>query len=322
MPDPSSPLPGPVEGGADKPVHTAAVARGEQPAGTVAHDEVGKPRSLWTDAWHDLRRRPVFLLSAALITFLVVVAIAPGLFTNTDPQYCLLERSNQTSQAGAPFGYDRQGCDIYARVLYGARPSIAVGILVSLGAALVGGTIGAVAGFYGGVLDSVLSRFADIFFAIPLLLGGIVFLSVFPDRSLWTVVLALVVLAWPQLTRIMRGAVISVRDADFVTAARALGASNRRILLRHILPNAIAPVIVIATINLGIYIVVEATLSFLGIGLPASTVSWGGDISDAQSSLRNAPHVLLYPAGALSLTVLSFIMLGDAVRDALDPRLR
>ncbi|MFP5219654.1 MAG: ABC transporter permease [Actinomycetes bacterium] len=320
MPDPSSPLPGSAQGGADKPVHTEAVARGDVPADT--HHDIGKPRSLWSDAWHDLRRRPVFLLSSALITFLVVVAIAPGLFTNSDPTFCDLSRSIEKPQAGAPFGYDRQGCDIYARVLHGARPSIAVGILVSLGAVLVGGTVGALAGFYGGVVDSVLSRFADVFFAIPLLLGGIVFLSVFPDRSLWTVVLALVVLGWPQLTRIMRGAVISVRDADFVTAARALGASNTRILLRHILPNALAPVIVIATINLGIYIVVEATLSFLGIGLPPTTVSWGGDISSAQSSLRTAPHVLMFPAAALSLTVLSFIMLGDAVRDALDPRLR
>jgi oligopeptide transport system permease protein len=120
----------------------------------------------------------------------------------------------------------------------------------------------------------------------------------------------------------MRGAVISVKEADFVVAARALGASDRRILTRHILPNAVAPVIVVATISLGIYIVAEATLSFLGLGLPPDTVSWGGDISDAQLSLRTAPHVLLFPAGALSLTVLSFIMLGDAVRDALDPRLR
>ena len=319
MPDPSSPLPGAASAGADKPIDAGAIATG---AAQSPVEDVGKPRSLWTDAWHDLRRRPIFLLSAALIAFLVVVAVAPGLFTNSDPTYCDLSRSLGTPSAEAYFGFDRQGCDIFARVLYGARPSIAVGILVSLGAVLVGGTIGALAGFYGGKVDSVLSRFADVFFAIPLLLGGIVFLSVFPNRNLFTVVAALVVLGWPQLTRIMRGAVISVRDADFVTAARALGASNGRILLRHILPNALAPVIVIATINLGIYIVVEATLSFLGIGLPPSTVSWGGDISSAQSSLRTAPHVLMFPAAALSLTVLSFIMLGDAVRDALDPRLR
>ena len=310
---------GGASGAGDKPMHTEEMAKGTaQPAG----GGTGKPRSLWSDAWHDLRRRPIFIVASVLILFLVVVAIAPGLFTNTDPRFCELARSNQGPQAGHPFGFTRQGCDIYSRVLYGARPSISVGILVSLGAVLVGGTVGALAGFYGRLVDTLLSRVTDIFFAIPLLLGGIVFLSVFPDRSLFLVVAALVVLGWPQLARIMRGAVISVREADFVMAARALGASNSRILLRHILPNALAPVIVIATINLGIYIVVEARLSFLGIGLPPSTVSWGGDISEARVSLRTAPHVLMFPAAALSITVLSFIMLGDAVRDALDPRLR
>jgi len=318
MPDASSPLPGNLAGG-DKPLDVEAVATGQS---TDPQGGGGKPRSLWTDAWHDLRRRPIFLLSSLLILALVVVAVAPGLFTDTDPRFCDLSRSNQRPQSGAPFGYTQQGCDIFARVLYGARPSISVGILVTLGAVLVGGTVGAVAGFYGGLVDSVLSRLTDVFFGIPLLLGGIVFLSVFPDRNLFIVAGALVVLGWPQLARITRGAVISVREADFVVAARALGASNARILLRHILPNAVAPVIVIATINLGIYIVAEATLSFLGIGLPPSTISWGNDISEANVSLRSAPHVLMFPAAALSITVLSFIMLGDAVRDALDPRLR
>jgi oligopeptide transport system permease protein len=168
----------------------------------------------------------------------------------------------------------------------------------------------------------VLSRITDTFFAIPLLLGAIVFLQAFPFRNIWTVVAAIMILGWPTVARIMRGAVISVKESDFVTAARALGASDMRILRRHILPNAIAPVIVVATISLGLFIVLEATLSFLGIGLPSSTVSWGSDINDAQSSLRSAPHVLLYPSVALSITVLAFMLLGDAVRDALDPKLR
>jgi oligopeptide transport system permease protein len=207
-------------------------------------------------------------------------------------------------------------------MVYGARPSILVGVLTTLGAVLLGGFVGAIAGFYGGMTDSVLSRLTDVFFAIPLLLGAIVFLSAFEARNVFTVVLALVVLGWTQIARIMRGAVISVREADFVLAARALGANDRRILGRHILPNALAPVIVVATISLGIFIVAEATLSFLGIGLPPSTVSWGGDISNGAQSLRSTPRILLAPAAALSVTVLSFILLGDAVREALDPRLR
>lgn len=323
-------FPGPGrEGGAENPLRTddvlvpaAPSEDGEDPQQRLQTTATGKPRSLWSDAWHDLIRNPVFVGASLLILALTVVAVAPGLFTDVDPRFCDLRFSNQSAQAGHPFGFNRQGCDIYSRVLYGARPSISVGLLVTAGAVLVGGTIGALAGFYGGHVDSVLSRVTDIFFAIPLLLGAIVFLQAFPERSLWTVVLALIVLGWTQMARIMRGAVISVKEADYVVAARALGASDARILLRHVLPNAVAPVIVVATISLGIYIVAEASLSFLGIGLPPSTVSWGNDISNAQVSLRSAPHVLMYPAAALSITVLSFIMLGDAVRDALDPRLR
>lgn len=292
------------------------------PGGTGGAGDNRKPRSLWSDAWQDLRRNPMFIVSALLITLLVAVALFPGLFTSTDPTFCQLSHYNGGRAPGHPFGFDRQGCDIYSRVIYGARASVTVGILVTSGVVLIGGLIGALAGFYGGILDSLLSRFTDVFFGIPLLLGAIVFLQAFPFRNIWTVVAAITLLGWPQMARIMRGAVISVKEFDYVTAARALGASDLRILTRHILPNAIAPVIVVATISLGIFIVLEATLSYLGIGLPGSTVSWGGDISDAQQSLRSAPHVLLYPSIALSITVLAFMLLGDAVRDALDPKLR
>jgi oligopeptide transport system permease protein len=132
----------------------------------------------------------------------------------------------------------------------------------------------------------------------------------------------IVLLAWPQMARLTRGAVIEVRNADFITAARSLGVSRIQTLIRHVLPNALAPIIVLATMELGVFIVLEATLSFLGIGLPGSIMSWGNDISAAQSSIRTNPAVLLYPAAALSITVLSFIMLGDALRDALDPKSR
>jgi len=313
MPDPSKTAVVPSE---KAPVTALTQSTSTEPQG------LGKPRSLWSDAWHDLRRNPTFIISALLILFLVVVAVFPSLFTGTDPKFCVLGQSNKGGAPGHPFGFDRQGCDIYSRVIYGARASVAVGILVTTGAVLIGGVIGALAAFYGGATDSVLSRVTDVFFAIPLLLGAIVFLQSFPFRNILTVSAAIMIFGWPIVARVMRGAVISVKEADFVTAARALGASDMRILRRHILPNAIAPVIVVATISLGLFIVLEATLSFLGIGLPSSTVSWGGDISDAQSSLRSAPHVLLYPSVALSITVLAFMLLGDAVRDALDPKLR
>lgn len=294
----------------------------EQTNTEVPPGESRAPRSLWTDAWLDLRHNPYFIVAAVMILLLLLVAIVPGLFTSNDPTQCTLSNSRKGPTSGHPFGFTLQGCDVYARTIYGARASITVGVFVTVAASLLGGTVGVMAGYFGGWIDSILSRITDIFYALPLLLGAIVFLSAFPNRNVWTVVGALAVLGWTQIARISRGAVIEVKEADYVVAARALGASSRRIIMRHVLPNAIAPIIVVATISLGIYIVAEATLSFLGIGLPPNVISWGNDISSAQPYVRVAPHMLLFPAGALSIAVLTFIMLGDAVRDALDPKLR
>ncbi|MER8102054.1 ABC transporter permease [Kitasatospora sp. NPDC094016] len=285
-------------------------------------------RSLWGDAWRDLRRRPIFLISAVLILLLVVMAIFPWAFTDADPRkadliHDYLRRPNWTDFFGAGwFGYDGQGRSIYARVVYGARASITVGICVTLSVTVLGGLAGMVAGYFGGAVDAVISRITDIFFGLPLLLGALVLLNAFTTRTVWSVVIALAFLGWTQIARVMRGAVLTVKQSDYVVAGRALGAGTGRLMFRHILPNAIAPVIVVATIALGGYIATEATLSFLGIGLQDPTISWGIDISSAQKVIRTAPYVLFFPAVALSVTVLAFIMLGDAVRDALDPKLR
>ncbi|WP_329122348.1 ABC transporter permease [Streptomyces sp. NBC_01465] len=280
------------------------------------------PRSLWGDAWRDLRRSPVFIISALVILFLVIISIWPSLIASGNPLKADLSKAQQGSSPGHPFGYDTQGRDVYTRVVYGARASITVGVCATLGVALLGSLLGGLAGFFGGFWDAILSRVADIFFAIPVVLGGLVLLSVVTSSTVWPVVGFMVLLGWPQISRIARGSVITVKQNDFVQAARALGASNSRMMLRHVAPNAIAPVIVVATIALGTFISLEATLSYLGVGLKPPTVSWGIDISAASQNVRNAPHMLLYPAGALALTVLAFIMLGDAVRDALDPKLR
>ena len=281
------------------------------------------PSSQWGEAWRYLRRRPLFWIAAVMILVAILLAIAPNLFTSTDPRLCELSKSLAPAEPGHPFGFNRQGCDIYARVIYGARASVAVGILTTLLVVVLGSMIGAIAGFFGGWIDSVLSRITDIFFAIPLVLAAIVVMQMFKEhRTIVTVVLVLGLFGWVSIARITRGAVVSIKNEEFVQSARSIGASSWRILFSHILPNAAAPIISYATVALGTYIVAEATLSFLGIGLPSTFVSWGGDISDAQASLRVAPAVLFYPAGALGLTVLSFIMMGDVVRDALDPKAR
>jgi oligopeptide transport system permease protein len=284
------------------------------------------PLSLWADAWRKLRRRPLFIISALLIVMLIVVALFPGLFSSVPPnEGCELGNSEGPPSAGHPFGFTFQGCDIYSRVIHGTQASLSVGLLSVLCVLVTGVTLGALAGYYGGWIDAVLARLGDIFFALPLLLGALVItqLPVFREnKSVWTVVFVISLLAWPQMARITRGAVIEVRNADFVTAARALGVSKFGTLVKHVLPNALAPVIVLATLELGVFIVAEATLSFLGIGLPEGVMSWGHDIAAAQTSIRTNPQIMLYPAAALSVTVLSFIMLGDAVRDALDPKSR
>jgi oligopeptide transport system permease protein len=297
-------------------------------------DTSSPPTSLWADAWRSLRRNPLFIISAVLIFSIAIVVAVPGLFTSSSPTHCLLaEDSLGPSRAGHIFGFDQQGCDVFARVVYGARASVAVGVLCTLMVVIVGAVTGALAGFYGGWVDAIISRITDIFFAIPLILAAIVVLQAVKNirgdepgffMAILPVVLGLSAFGWPQVTRIMRSAVLTVKNMEYVDAATAIGATRRRNLIRHVVPNALAPVIVVATVSLGIFIVAEATLSFLGLGLPTSVVSWGADIAQAQARIRAGRNlgVLFYPAGALMLTVLSFILLGDAVRDALDPRAR
>jgi oligopeptide transport system permease protein len=261
-----------------------------------------------------------------MILLLLVVAFFPGLFTQTAPNdNCQLGDSLAGPSAGHPLGFTFQGCDIYSRVIHGTQASLTVGVVSVIFVLIIGVTLGALAGFFGGWVDTIIARIGDIFFALPLVLGALVVtqLPFFREnKSVFTVVMVIVMLGWPQMARITRGAVIEVRNADFVTAARSLGVSKIGTLVRHVVPNALAPIIVLATMELGVFIVTEATLSFLGIGLPGSIMSWGNDISAAKDTLRTNPEVLMFPATALSITVLSFIMLGDALRDALDPKSR
>ncbi|MEW2634369.1 ABC transporter permease [Streptomyces sp. NPDC048389] len=294
----------------------------QTPDGPEGTGPAAKPRSLWSDAWRDLRRNPVFVVSSLVILFLIFISLWPSAIASGNPLSCDLANAQEGSQPGHPFGFNGQGCDVYTRTVYGARASVTVGVCATLGVALLGSVLGGLAGFFGGAWDAVLSRLTDVFFGIPVVLGGLVLLSVITSTTVWPVVGFMVLLGWPQISRIARGSVITAKQNDYVQAARALGASSSRMLLRHIAPNAVAPVIVVATIALGTYISLEATLSFLGVGLKPPTVSWGIDISSASPYVRNAPHMLLWPAGALAVTVLAFIMLGDAVRDALDPKLR
>lgn len=279
--------------------------------------------NLWLDAWRDLRGRWMFWTAGVFVVILVIVASFPDLFAPVDPFACSLSDSNAGPREGHPFGFNFQGCDVYSRVVHGAGTSLSVGILVTIIIAAMGIVIGAFAGFFGGWIDSLLMRIGDMFFAIPYVLAAVVIMSMFLDnRNILVVSLAIGFFGWPAVARILRAEILRVRSADFVMASEALGVSRVRTMFSHVMPNSIAPVIVLSTVGLAAAITAEATLSFLGVGLPPEFISWGNDIAQAQIRLRTDPMPLIYPSIALSLTVLSFIMLGETVRDALDPKAR
>ncbi|MCD9199237.1 ABC transporter permease [Aeromicrobium wangtongii] len=290
------------------------------------------PENQWKEAWKRLRTSPLFWVATAILLVIAAMIFFPSLFTSVDPQKASLENSFEPASNGHPFGFTQQGADVWARTVHGARASVTIGLLTTILTAILGMITGAIAGFYGGIVDTLISRFSDIFFSIPLLLACIVVISVlnntFPNRGFWgsvfVVVAALSLFAWPQITRQMRGAVLEIKNLEFVDAATAIGASKMKNLRKHIVPNALAPVIVASTISLGVFIVAESSLSFLGLGLPSNVVSWGNDISAAQNQVRSGQNlsVMFVPATALAFTVLGFILLGEAVREALDPKAR
>lgn len=316
-------------------IERGPVFSGPDPAGSgaqvaaAAGDAPIRQASLWADAWRQLRRNPFFIIPVILLTVYTAMAVAPQLFTQQDPRACNVRNNIVDGQLeirgpgpGHPFGYDVQGCDYYTRVIYGARVSLTIGLLTVSFASLIAVTLGALSGFYGGWIDGLIARLADIIFAIPLTLGGIIVLNTLDRRGVPQVSFALLLFIWPTTMRLMRSSVLSIKEMDYVQAARALGGSDWRILRRHILPNGLAPVIVYATITVGIIIAVEATLSFLGVGLELPAISWGLMISGAQFRILEYPHLLFFPAAFLVVLVFSFILLGDALRDALDPRMR
>ncbi|GGK14313.1 peptide ABC transporter permease [Pilimelia terevasa] len=314
----------------------AAVRPGVAPGGLhtaetpVPAPATGKPRGQFADVWAELRRKPMFWISAFLILVFLVMAAFPSLFTSIDPDQGSLRDNLQGPSKDAWFGRDIQGRDIYARTIYGAQASIVVSVIATLGTVLIGGFIGVVSGYIGGWVDGLLSRIADVFFGLPFLLGALLILFTFnPPGSAPSklkvealVAVSLMVLSWPVSMRIMRSAVLSVKEADYIVAARALGASPFRIVLRHVIPNCLASMLVYSTILIGSFIGAEATLSYLGVGLKSPAMSWGIMINEAQQFLRDVPGWLFFPAAFLVTAVLAFVMLGESIREALDPKLR
>ena len=271
-----------------------------------------------------LWRRPGFLIPACCALLVCAMAAVPqafaGWFGHGDPRDCDLAYSDRGPTSGHPFGFDHQGCDLYANVVYGARSSLTIGVLVTAGILVIAVVLGALAGYFGGWVDAVIGRVTDVFFGFPALVGMIVILQVVSTHNEWTVSAVLILFGWPPLTRVMRASVMATASREYIAAARGIGARNPRILLRHVVPNSVGPVLVLTGLSLGGVIASESALTFLGVGLQPPAISWGVQLHTAQQYFVSHPHLLLFPSLLLSVTVLSFILLGDALRDVFAPR--
>ena len=302
-------------------------------------------RSLGQIAWLRLRRDKVALAGGVVVALLVLVAIFAPLIVRLlghppdEFHQQLIDPSLQTPRGrwggiswDFPFGLEPQnGRDIFSRILYGARISLLVAFLATVVAMVIGTVLGVIAGFFGGWVDTLISRTMDIFLAFPLLLFTIALAGVIPDQAfglsgnglrVGLLVVIIGFFSWPYIGRIIRGQTLSLREREFVDAARSLGARNSYILFRELLPNLVAPILVYSTLLIPTNILFEAALSFLGVGVRPPTPTWGGMLSDAVQWYTIAPHFMIFPGLAIFVTVLAFNLFGDGLRDALDPRTR
>ena len=269
-----------------------------------------------------MRRQPLAVVGGLLLLWFLFAAIAAPWLASSDPTQIDLTHRLASPGGAHLFGTDELGRDIFSRTLYGARISLAVAVSVVGLSLAVGLAAGSVAGFYGGWMDVLINVYVtNAFLALPGILLAIAFVA-FVGPGLGNVVLALALSGWVNYARLVRAQVLAVREREFVEAARALGASDLRILCRHVLPNIVQPVIVQAAIGMAGAVLAEATLSFLGLGIPAPAPSWGAMLNDARSHLFDSPHLVVFPAAAVMLMVLAFNFLGDALRDRMDPRTR
>lgn len=277
--------------------------------------------SLWSDVWRRFLANRLALAGLAFVVFLILVAI----FADVIAPYSITERDSDAFRSGPTsdhwFGTDIIGRDVFSRVVYGSRVSLRIGIVSTVIAMIIGVLLGAFAGYVGRWPESVIMRVTDIFLAVPYIVLAIAIATVF-GRSENSVIIVLGVTGWLGICRIVRASFMQLKQVEYVEAARALGFKGGRIMFRHMLPNALQPVIVYGTIAIGSAILAEAALSFLQVGPQDPTPAWGLMVSQGKGDLANAPHLVVFPGLAISLTVLAFVLIGDGLRDALDPKLK
>ncbi len=302
-------------------VDPATIAPTPVPGGeATAGEDLGEARPLRADVWRRFRRNKLAMVGLVFLALLLLAAIFAPVIT----PYSITDRSQSFRAPPSSdhwFGTDAIGRDVYSRVVFGARVSLRIGILATALSLLIGVTSGAVAGFFSGWSDTVITRIIDVFLAIPYIVLAVAIASVF-GKSENSVILVLGLTGWLAMSRIVRASFLSLKNLEYVEAASALGFSRSRIMFRHILPNALQPIIVYGTIAVGSAILAEAALSYLNVGPQDPTPAWGLMVSQGKGLISNAPHLLFFPGMAIFLTVLAFVFVGDGLRDALDPKLK
>jgi ABC-type dipeptide/oligopeptide/nickel transport system permease subunit len=289
------------------------------------------PSNLWLDALHHLLEKRSAVVGLIMLGVLTIIAVLAPVIATYNPNEIIQDAKRNTppcihflgcpeTQAQHYFGVDGNSRDFFSRVLYGARLSMVIGFGTITFAILIGTFLGAISGYAGGWLDNLIMRIMDVLLAFPYLLLAIAVVAVL-GRGLINALLAIMIVEIPSFARLARASVLSVKGMDYVTADRALGVSPARILFRRILPNAMTPLIVAGTLGIGTVIISAAALSFLGLGAQPPTPEWGVMLAEERNNIFNAPHLLFIPGIAITITVLGFNLLGDGLRDALDPRL-
>ena len=280
-------------------------------------------RSFWQDVFSRFRRKKLALLGGGVMLFIFAVCLYGFVGLDYETQVINQDLFNrlQPPSLDHPFGTDGFGRDILARVIYGSRYSLLIGFSATFFALLAGGAIGAVAGYFGGKIDNLLMRFMDVLIAIPAVLLAIAIVSAL-GPSLTNLIIAMCVADIPNYARIIRSSVLSIKENEFVEAAIAVGSSHGRVILTHIFPNTVAPLIVQATLGVGYVIIVAAGLSYLGLGIMPPAPEWGNMLAEGQQFIRYSPWLVLFPGLSIMITVLALNLLGDGLRDSIDPKLK
>lgn len=282
-----------------------------------------RKRSRAGEAWHRLKKNKGAMIGLAIVVLLIVTAIASGFVLDYETQIITQSAKDRLQSPSAEhlMGTDQYGRDIFYRLLYGSRFSLSVGFVAVVVALLIGVPLGAVAGYFGGAVEDTIMRITDIFAAVPNILMGIVLVSALGPNTI-NLMLAVGITSVPQFVRVTRASVLTVRNQEYVEAARAVGISEAKIIFTHILPNCLSPIIVQTTLRIASAIIAASSLSFLGLGVPVPAPDWGAMLSEGRGFIRGYGYMTLFPGLAIMITVLAFNMVGDGLRDALDPKLK